>query len=327
MDPIHPDRDAVQTISRHSNLSAAGIRDLYRSSGILAGRDAWPRFLQVALIALGSAFFAAGVIFFFAYNWSGLHRFVKLGIMEGLLVALAGVILFARLDRTIKNILLTGASLLVGGLFAVYGQIYQTGADAYDFFLGWSVFIALWAFISGFPPLWLLLLGLVNATILLYGQQVADFWSETDGLLILFLIDAAVVVAAELALNRGGVQGAPGWFVKTVALAAVGCATLVLVIGIFDHYPSRIFIALPAAALFFGWSIRHGLRRRNAFYLTVIPLAVIIIISAFLLNLGWESGDAIGIFFLVSLFIIVSTTLVIRQILHLNKQWHGNAPD
>jgi uncharacterized membrane protein len=45
----------------------------------------------------------------------------------------------------------------VGVLQAVFGQIYETGADSYVLFLIWALLIIGWVAIGGYAPLWLLL--------------------------------------------------------------------------------------------------------------------------------------------------------------------------
>ena len=86
------------------------------------------------LLAVGVGFTVAGIIFFFAYNWEELPKFAKLGIVEVLLVASVLLATFTHWNKLVKQILLTEATFLIGTLFAVFGQIYQTGADAYDLF-------------------------------------------------------------------------------------------------------------------------------------------------------------------------------------------------
>ena len=101
-----------------------------------ADKKQWKQFLSIFLLAAGVGFTVAGIIFFFAYNWEDLPKFAKLGIVQTLLVASVLLTVFTRWNILIKQIILTGATFLVGTLFAVFGQIYQTGADAYDLFLG-----------------------------------------------------------------------------------------------------------------------------------------------------------------------------------------------
>mgnify|MGYP002247720917 CR=1 FL=1 len=108
---------------------------------LYADKKQWNQFLSSFFIwqwALG--FTVAGIIFFFAYNWEELPKFAKLGIVEVLLVASVLLATFTHWNKLVKQILLTGATFLIGTLFAVFGQIYQTGADAYDLFLGMDSF-------------------------------------------------------------------------------------------------------------------------------------------------------------------------------------------
>ena len=146
-----------------------------------ADKKQWKQFLSIFLLAAGVGFTVAGIIFFFAYNWEDLPKFAKLGIVQTLLVASVLLTVFTRWNILIKQIILTGATFLVGTLFAVFGQIYQTGADAYDLFLGWTLFTILWAFAIRFTPLWLTFIGLLCTTIWLYAMQIVpdNQWAVT----------------------------------------------------------------------------------------------------------------------------------------------------
>ena len=115
---------------------------------LYADKKQWNQFLSVFLLAVGVGLTVAGIIFFFAYNWDELPKFAKLGIVEVLLIASVLLATFTRWNKLVKQILLTGATFLIGTLFAVFGQIYQTGADAYDLFLGWTLFTILYPFRS-----------------------------------------------------------------------------------------------------------------------------------------------------------------------------------
>ena len=171
------EREDIQIITRHSNWSEKSIDNILKKN-IYSDKDSWLKFLRLFFISLGVGFTTAGIIFFFAYNWADLHKFIKIGFIEGLIIISTLVILFSKISLDVKNILLTGTSILVGVLFAVFGQIYQTGANAYDFFLGWTMFITIWVFVSNYAPLWLVFITLINTTLILYSQQVAQDWSE-----------------------------------------------------------------------------------------------------------------------------------------------------
>ncbi|ULT43759.1 DUF2157 domain-containing protein [Niabella defluvii] len=110
--------------------------------------------------------------------------------MEALILITTGLVFLPKLNTDTRSIILTGAAALVGVLFAVFGQVYQTGANAYDFFLAWVIFISLWVWVSNFAALWLLYLLLVNTTIVLYAEQVAQNWQGIFVLTLLFVVDA-----------------------------------------------------------------------------------------------------------------------------------------
>ncbi len=85
---------------------------------LYADKKQWNQFLSVFLLAVGVGFTVAGIIFFFAYNWDELPKFAKLGIVEVLLIASVLLATFTRWNKLVKQILLTGATFLIGTLFA-----------------------------------------------------------------------------------------------------------------------------------------------------------------------------------------------------------------
>ena len=222
-----------------------------------------------------------------------------------------------KINFNIRNIILTGSSVLVGVLFSVFGQIYQTGANAYDFFLAWTVFVTLWVVVSNFAPLWLFYLILINTTFILYSQQVVKDWSDVLVFTSLFVINLAPLITALSILKFKKEVKIPGWFLYTVALAAATYATIGIIAGIFGTYHPAFPVLLLLTALVFSLGIRHGLKTKNAFYLSVIPFSVIVIVSALLIKIS----ESEMMFLLVSLFIIASVTLVIKNLIDTQKKW------
>ena len=82
-----------------------------------ADKKQWNQFLSIFLLAVGIGFTVAGIVFFFAYNWDELPKFAKLGMVEVLLVASVLLATFTRWSKLVKQILLTGATFLIGTLF------------------------------------------------------------------------------------------------------------------------------------------------------------------------------------------------------------------
>lgn len=290
---------------------------------VYANSTQWRRFLNLLLPALGISFMVSGIIFFFAYNWADLHKFVKLGIIEGMLVASVALVLFTRWNRPMKQLILTGASFLVGALFAVYGQIYQTGANAYDFFLAWTLFVTLWALAAGYAPLWFVWIGLVNITIYFYGEQIdiANEWLKVLQQNAYTLVCAFAVIIAEglYALKR--VRHRTTWFINTIALVALTSATINAIIGIVDDY-EPFWVALPIALVLFTAGLLMGFRQRQLFYLSTILFCVLLIVEAILLKI-FERQMGPGLILLLGLALIAGTSALVALIVKLKKQGYG----
>lgn len=310
------DRDDIQIISRNSNWSEKNI-DQTLKENIYTSKEAWLKFLRLFFISLGVGFTIAGIIFFFAYNWANLDKFIKIGLIESLIIATTLVILFTKLSNDIKNIILTGTAMLVGVLFAVFGQIYQTGANAYDFFLGWTLFITLWVAVSNFAPLWLIFIILINTTIVLYSQQIAHDWSFVFITTLLFVINSAFLIAALFVNTITKKLNPPRWFTNSLALAAITASTIGISYGLFNTPKGVFFTLITLALLAYGSGIWFGLKAKNGFYLSVIPFSIITIISVLLVNLS----DDFGMFLLITIFVITSVTLVIKNLINLQKKW------
>ncbi|MEL6559929.1 MAG: DUF2157 domain-containing protein [Bacteroidota bacterium] len=313
------DREDIQLISRHSNLSQKGIEKVLKEE-IYSDQKNWRQFLKLIMISLGVGFTAFGILFFFAYNWADLHKFVKLGLIELIIVSMTIAILSLKLSKLTKNILLTGTVLIVGVLFAVFGQIYQTGANAYDFFLGWTLFVTLWVLVANFAPLWLVYITLINTTVILYNQQVLHSDVSVFLYTICFLINGVFLISFIAGNKLKSKIQAPGWYTKTLALTTVVFATLGNIVGIMDYNADGWFaLLLILSASLYGYGIYYSLKQQSHFYLSIIAFSVIVIFCFVLIRIS----DGQGMFFLISIYVIASVTLVVRQMLKLQKKWKG----
>ncbi len=313
-------REDIYIISRYSNWSEKGVKTALQKN-VYTNAETWHTFLRLFFISLGVGFTVAGILFFFAYNWADLHKFIKIGLIEGLIVVMTLVIVFSKLKPDIKNILLTGTSILIGVLFAVFGQIYQTGANAYDLFLGWTLAITIWAIIANYGPLWFVYLLLINTTIFLYAKQVAHDWSFIFTCTLLAIVNTISFTSFLVCSKLSTMYKTSTWLLYVLILAAVSFATLGIMNGIFertkDTYDFAFFVLFTFTAIAYTIGIYYGQKQRNAFYLSVIPLSIIIIVSTAIIEI--TEGDG-GIFLFLSLFIIGSITLVIKNLMNLQKK-------
>ena len=313
-------REDIHLISHYSNWSEKGVQKALTET-VYNDIPTWHTFLRLFFISLGIGFTIAGILFFFAYNWEDLHKFTKLGLIEGLVIVVTGIVVFSKLKEDIKNILLTGAAILTGVLFAVFGQVYQTGANAYDLFLGWTFAVTIWAIIANYGPLWFVYLLLINTTILLYAEQVAHDWSFIFICTLLFIVNTIAFIAFFLSSKLVANYQTPTWLLRILVITIVSYATLGIINGIFDFnsdfFDSIFYVLLTLTIVAYSVGMYYGQKQKNGFYLSVIPLSIIIIIAATII----DATDGDGFMFLtVSFFIVVSVTLVIKNLLNLQKK-------
>lgn len=261
-------------------------------------RPWWRRFISTSLMGLGSLLVLSGVIYFFAFNWAGLHRFGKLGLIMAAVAASA--VAAKRLGEGLAGqFALLFAAVLVGPLLAVYGQAYQTGADPYELFLGWAVLILPWVALARFGPLWLLLLALVNVGIPLYWDQ-ALAWDGDSGPaalgLTLALVNGLAWGTQEHFAHRGVEWLQPRWLPRVLSVMTL--APLVAIAEWMTVDPSdttpfhvaSLLLLVLVAGLTYAF---HRLVRSELFFLTL---------------------DALGAMVLV-------TTLAGRALFHGNSEW------
>lgn len=145
---------------------------------VYPSKRSWLAFFDKALLIIGSVALVLALVFFIAYNWMNMGKLGKFALVEGALVitilGYAGLA-YQRKHKLVQQLLLLVASIITGSLLALFGQVYQTGADTWQLFANWALLIIPWVFIARLPALWLLWLGLINASIMLYTAVTTFF--------------------------------------------------------------------------------------------------------------------------------------------------------
>ncbi len=200
---------------------------------------AWALWGRRLVLALAVGQMLAAVVFFFAYNWADLPGLVKIALVLGLLVTCA-MASRLKLPDLARSALLFAAALLVGVVWAVFGQHYQTGADYWGLFALWAVLILPWTLTANSPVLWVLWLVVAQAGLGLF----MDTQSEADRLpeITFVVLPALALLTYEAAQALR--KPIPRWFGLT-ALTAVLAITAAL--SVVDLVLDRDSLRLPWA--------------------------------------------------------------------------------
>lgn len=219
--------DPEMGVGELRRLRAAGLisaRGYIAASRAVRDEAFWGRWGLRALLALGAGQFLAGVVFFFAYNWNDLSDIAKFATIETAVVIAAAGALLVGIDRAFGQVLLVAASVLTGVLLAVIGQVYQTGADAFELFVAWAVLILPWTVISRSAVHWLLWLIVADVALALYGEQVLTVVHTVAHGDVWVLVGATVVIALairEIAVRKGYEWLAQHWTRLVLLFAAL----------------------------------------------------------------------------------------------------------
>ncbi|WP_336518591.1 DUF2157 domain-containing protein [Pollutibacter soli] len=312
-------RNLIHIISRFSNWTPVEINNAFRDNEIRATASSWRKFLEYFLSALGIGLFTAGVFFFFAYNWQDMKPFQKFGIL--ILLIIAGIIpvFLKRTTPLVKRICLTATALLVGTLWAVFGQVYQTGADTYDYFLVWLICIAVWTLASSFPPLWLVGVFLINLTVYFYFIQDSRIWKDGAQLNILFIVNIYICILTEWLSRRKIIALKPPWFIHLVLSGALYFLTVAIISGIYSTPGMHAVISLVFGLVFFPLIFAWSIFEKSIFPLAIMGFALICILSAWIFK---SFNGSAAVFLFVSLFFVAGITALIIKLVQLHKKWN-----
>lgn len=303
------ERKALMAWAVAGRIPAERLEEALLLSGLHPDLDAWRRFgLRLAFLA-GAVLVAAGVIFFFAYNWAAMPRWAKFALAEAALVAATLAALRLGLETLPGRAALLGATVLLGAALALYGQIYQTGADTWQLFATWAVLAAPWVIAARWSVLWLSWLLLLNLATGLYFSLfgpmwgwVALFFGPQTVLWALFFLDTAALALWEAAARAGWPAAQSLWALRLVAWGAGGCATVLGVWGVLDRRAegAMILAYLAWMAAAWGW---YRFMRRDLLVLAGWILSATIFVAT-ILGKSVIRGDAPGGYFLVSLAVL-----------------------
>lgn len=329
-DPLDtiPTKATILQLAEMKLLNSEALERALKISGVRPDRARWRGFLDSLLLVLAALFTVSGVFFFFAFNWASMHRFFKLGLLQaGIFVA---VVPAARdkLERLTGKVALGVAALIVGALLAVYGQIYQTGADSYELFLYWALLIAGWVLISRFTPLWMIWIILLNLSLEFFWIQIVGDLDFRLNLLI-FALNGGALLVWELA-DASGIEWLESrWSPRLLFLPAFGVLVEpTMEWTLFQELGYRSDPLLPVMVLLFiGTSAMvmyiYSQIRLDLFMLTVCAAGLMLIIDTWIArSLGTRGFEAATLLCMSALF-IGEAALVVSLLRRVSRAWEA----
>ena len=295
----------VQEMAEQLKLSAVAYQRAIEISGLTPDPARWLRYIDRFLSAVGAALIVAGIAAFFAWNWADLHHMAKFALIQVGIIAAVIMAWRLGLNSIAGRISLFSAAFLTGTLLAVFGQVYQTGADPYSLFLTWALFILPWAIIGRQAGIWLLLQLLLNLTVIMYYTQVLHppqgWWqlaqllgplvwlgsTVMDSILASYLF---VLNAAALVIWEAGAQRDIAWMqgriyprvTAVAALITVLLPTLVIIVmaGFAEKTELSVVSPILLAAATGACIYYYQCHRHDLFILTCSLLGAIMVVTA-----------------------------------------------
>ncbi|BBM82104.1 DUF2157 domain-containing protein [Candidatus Uabimicrobium amorphum] len=325
-----PDKDSLLAntgiliqLAREKVLCPAALEESLRITQVIPDRKGWQNFISRTMLLLGTALLLCGIIFFFAYNWANLHKFAKLAIVQSTILVFVVITMAKGLDHIVGKCSLLAACVMIGPALGVYGTIYQTGADAYELFLGWSLLMFGWVAISNFGGLWFIWLVLVNVFVTLYGEQVYGYRIFSNGALYLALFAVNFIAMAlwEYCYVKKVTWLQNRFFSRSIAIFlhyVLVQPTLIIIFGrgqgVLQIIP--VIYALYVAAIF----VVYQRQIRDLFMLTINCLSLIVVLSCVFGKNFVNNSES---FILLSLFIMAITAMAGYWLNKVGKSWNN----
>ena len=291
----------------------------------------WQRYLNLLFLLLTVGFLTSGVVTLIAANLDYFSDLAKIYGLQTLLVVtvVLGIYCFIRESRRQAKeklkwktySLFFVVSVLIGGLFALVGQTYQTGADVWQLFAVWT--LCQLPFLLLFPNVAsaLLFAATANVAFYLFNEQ-----NSHNSMCYAVLINAGLLVISELFSKAFHDQH---WRILPKVFLVLTFASLFGLIVIYDVYfyayawgelgrspLSSLLIAIPALIALY---VYHKYR----FDFINLIISVIALLGAYcflasLLIRGVEEGVVLG------LIGFIFTVMAIKWLVKRYKQEYPN---
>lgn len=315
-------RLAIYELAAAHRLEADATRRLQQLAGLHDEPETLRRWLPRGIAVLAAALGGFGLILWVAANWDTLGRFGRFAVLQGAVLAMCAGALWRPAARAPLGLL---ALLGIGGLFAYFGQTYQTGADPWQLFALWALLALPLCLGARSDVLWAPWAVVVMTGISLWiHAHIGHRWSvHPDDLPVhAFGWFAAVALGVLLRGVPRRYTGAGDWSLRTAVTLSVTLVTLTAIGALFHstvgpHYLLGLLLLTASAALF-AQRVTF-----DVFALSAVALGLNALLVGGLarLLLHGASGEPIGSLSLIGLAAAGLLAASVSAILHLARTY------
>ncbi len=269
------------------------------------------------LLAAGTALCLAAAICFFAWNWHKLADVVKFSLATGGFLLCTGLSLAAERRNTPlpASLALLASCMCIGMFWAVFGQIFQSGATEQDLCLVWAASMLPLLLLRRTACLWnLWAILIVAAALPRFGLDIYDAYLSRP--LPALVVNAALCCIALLPprlLRRSGSLNSWLALPLTLLITQASLLSFHLVFSEFGSPPLPRLLTGPAvlAAI-----LVPALHRRHALALCELSLAGLVLLNSLFTRWIFEAGteNLIPVIFLFTLANIAYTAFLARSL-------------
>ncbi|MCX7545233.1 DUF2157 domain-containing protein [Marinicella gelatinilytica] len=307
----------------------------------------WMPFLKTLFMVLGGLALAVALLFFLAYNWQSMGVIFKFAMVQaGLFLTVLGLWLiktpafynrFNIRPKSLNLMTVIGSVvmvLLIGGLLALFGQVYQTGADPWQLFALWALLISALAITSGQSVLWVMWSSIINVALFLLADSrplmLLWFNHSADFIWLFFMVNTALWMLLELLSKSSPIKTDKGFYQRCLmaddwgrqlqSLALLMCLTIMGFMAIFEWQSYALTRGLVVLLGLAGLYAYYRYHRPDLLFLafwmmTLITLLVTLVIQLFD-NVFNES-----VLLLLAILVIALTAAAVAWLKSIQKEW------